>query len=33
MLIAEKLHQAGQYCVELHNHYILNYMINQNIIV
>jgi hypothetical protein len=33
MLTIEQLHEAGQYCVELHNYYIQNYKTGQEIIV
>jgi hypothetical protein len=33
MLTTNKLHEAGQYCVELHNYYIQNYKTCQDIIV
>jgi hypothetical protein len=33
MLIDEQLREVGQYCVELHNYYIQNYKMGQEIIV
>jgi hypothetical protein len=33
MLIVDQLHEAGQYCVELHNYHIHNYKMGQEIIV
>jgi hypothetical protein len=33
MLIVDALHKAGKPCVELHNYYINNYKLGQDIIV
>jgi hypothetical protein len=33
MLTVDQLHEASQYCVELHNYYIWNYKTSQEIIV
>jgi hypothetical protein len=33
VLTTEQLHEAGQYCVELHNYYIMNYKTSQEIII
>jgi hypothetical protein len=33
MLLADALHNAGQPCIDLHNYYIQNYMLGQDIIV
>jgi hypothetical protein len=33
MLTVDTLHKAGKHCVELHNYYINNYKLGQNIIV
>jgi hypothetical protein len=33
MLTTDQIHEASQYCVELHNYYIQNYKMGQDIIV
>jgi hypothetical protein len=33
MLTVDTLHKARKHCVELHNYYINNYKLGQNIIV
>jgi hypothetical protein len=33
MLTADQLREAGQYCIDLHNYYIQNYKMGQDIIV
>jgi hypothetical protein len=33
MLTSDRLRETGQYCVELHNYYIQNYKMSQEIII
>jgi hypothetical protein len=33
MLTADELHKVGQHCIDLHNYYIQNYKMGQDIIV